>query len=265
MNYLNFTPSPPSQSTALLDSGCTAHCLGDHAQCTNKVLAETPLEVILPNGATMASTHTATLIIPSLIHAARQEYILPGLAQKSLLYVGQLCDSGYAVTCTATKVKVTNVGPTILTGQRDKESGLWRVPLETNLPLQLGSEHNARNVYEQKSIQYTITYLYACCFRYVQDTWIKAIQSGHFTTWPCITVENVRKHLQKSDATAKGHMNQICQNICSTKQPIKQPATEIEMVQEDKCNYIYAADMDANQIYTDLTGRFTTTSLSGNK
>jgi hypothetical protein len=37
------------------------------------------------------------------------------------------------------------------------------------------------------------------------------------------------------------------------------------MVQEEKCNFIYAAIMDTNQIYTDLTGRFPTTSLSGNK
>jgi hypothetical protein len=37
------------------------------------------------------------------------------------------------------------------------------------------------------------------------------------------------------------------------------------MVQEDKCNFIYAAIMETSQIYTDLTGRFPTTSLSGNK
>jgi hypothetical protein len=37
------------------------------------------------------------------------------------------------------------------------------------------------------------------------------------------------------------------------------------MVQEDKCNYIYTAVMETNQIYTYLTGRSRTTSLSGNK
>jgi hypothetical protein len=37
------------------------------------------------------------------------------------------------------------------------------------------------------------------------------------------------------------------------------------MVQEETCNYIYAAVMETNQIYTYLTGRFPTTSLSGNK
>jgi hypothetical protein len=46
---------------------------------------------------------------------------------------------------------------------------------------------------------------------------------------------------------------------------VDQPDQEPDMVQEDKCNYIYAVVMGTNQIYTDLTGRFTTTSLSGNK
>jgi hypothetical protein len=37
------------------------------------------------------------------------------------------------------------------------------------------------------------------------------------------------------------------------------------MLQEDKCNFIYAAIMETTQIYTDLTGIFPTTSLSGKK
>jgi hypothetical protein len=42
-------------------------------------------------------------------------------------------------------------------------------------------------------------------------------------------------------------------------------APETEMVQEDKCHYIYATALETNQIYSDLTGRIPTTSLSGNK
>jgi hypothetical protein len=78
-------------------------------------------------------------------------------------------------------------------------------------------------------------------------------------------VENVRKYLPKPDATSKGHMNQIRQNIRSTQPAVEQPAPETDMVQEDTCNYIYSAVMDTNQIYTNLTARFPTTSLSGNK
>jgi hypothetical protein len=133
MNYLNFTPSPQSQSTYLFDSRCTAHFLLANSQCTNNLLTATPLEVRLPNGATIASIQTATLNIPSLPHAARQAHILPKLAQHLLLYVGQICDSGCAVTYTAAKVAVTNGATTILTGQRDRESGLWRVLLGNSI------------------------------------------------------------------------------------------------------------------------------------
>jgi hypothetical protein len=99
----------------------------------------------------------------------------------------------------------------------------------------------------------------------VKDTWLKAIQNGNFATWPSITVANVRKYLPKSDATAKGHMNQTRQNTRSSQPAGVEPTPESDMVQEDKCNFIYAEIMDTNQIYTDLTGRFPTTYLSGNK
>jgi hypothetical protein len=127
-----------------------------------------------------------------------------------------MCDSGFAVTFTANKVAVTNGAAIFLTGQRDKDSGLWRVTFGNNISEQAAPEHAVQNVYEQTSIQETITYLHACCFSPVQDTWIKSIQNGHFATWPSLTVENVRKYLPKYDAMVKGHMNHIRQHIRST-------------------------------------------------
>jgi hypothetical protein len=132
MNYLNFTPSIPSQSTTLLDSGCTAHYLLANAKFSNKKPTATSLTVILPNGDTITSTHTATLNMPSLPHTARQAHILTGLAQHSLLSVGQMCDSDCSVTFTAADVTVKNGKSTILNGLRDQDSGLWCVPLEPN-------------------------------------------------------------------------------------------------------------------------------------
>jgi hypothetical protein len=73
--------------------------------------------------------------------------------------------------------------------------------------------------------------------------------------WPC----------SATITTAKGHMNPIRQHICSTQPAVVEPTPESDMVQEDKCNFICAAIMETNQIYTYLTGRFPTTSLIGNK
>jgi hypothetical protein len=46
---------------------------------------------------------------------------------------------------------------------------------------------------------------------------------------------------------------------------VENTAPKPDMTQEDKCYYIYAATLETNQIYSDLTGRLPTTSLSGNK
>jgi hypothetical protein len=111
------------------------HISADQLQMYKQSTCINTFKLRLPNGATIASTHTATLNMPSLPRAASQAHILPGLAQHSLLYVGQICDSGCAVTFTATKVTVTNGESKILTGLRDKESSLWLAPLEPDLPL----------------------------------------------------------------------------------------------------------------------------------
>jgi hypothetical protein len=80
-----------------------------------------------------------------------------------------------------------------------------------------------------------------------------------------LTADNVRKYLPKSDKMVKGTMNQIRQHIRSTQTAVVEPTSEYLMVQEVKCNFIYAAIMETSQIYTDVTGRFPTTYLSGNK
>jgi hypothetical protein len=128
------------------------------------------------------------------------------------------------------------------------------------------------NGYEKKSIQDTIAYLYVCCLGPVQDTWVKAIEDGHFATWPSFIAtwpslmeDNVRNSLPKSYDMVKGHMNEIHQHIRSTQATVTEPTPEHEMVQEDKCSYVFAAITQTGKIYTNLTCRFPTTSLTGKK
>jgi hypothetical protein len=44
-------------------------------------------------------------------------------------------------------------------------------------------------------------------------------------------------------------MNQIRQNIRSTQPAMENTTPETDMIQEDKCHYIYAATLETNQIY----------------
>ena len=60
------------------------------------------------------------------------------------------------------------------------------------------------------------TFLHAACFSPVPSTFIKAIDNGHFSTWPGLTTKLIKTHLPKSMATEKGHLKQERQRLQST-------------------------------------------------
>jgi hypothetical protein len=66
------------------------------------------LIIRLPNGATMESAHTAELDITELNKASSIANIFPGMANHSLLSVGQLCNEGYTVTFRIESVTIYN-------------------------------------------------------------------------------------------------------------------------------------------------------------
>lgn len=73
------------------------------------------------------------------------------------------------------------------------------------------------------------------------------------------------KHLPKTEATTKGHLDQIRKNIRSTKQ---QEAEEEEPTQEDQneqTNQLFVAIEETGRIYTDQTGRFPVASSRSSK
>jgi hypothetical protein len=137
-------------------------------------------------------------------------------------------------------------------GSRDPRSRLWRVDLkqksETN-QVQCNHTHDKSN---QKDL---INYLHAACFSPVKSTWITAIKNGNFTPWPVLTEQAAENHLSKSTSTTKGHLNQQRKNARTTK--VKDPkviVTEPDLDNGIKTQFVYAATIDAGQIYTDQTG-----------
>ncbi len=59
------------------------------------------LGVLLPSGASITSTHQATLDLPSLPIAARKCHHFPDLTSGALISIGQLCDYGCIANFTA--------------------------------------------------------------------------------------------------------------------------------------------------------------------
>jgi hypothetical protein len=140
---------------------------------------------------------------------------------------------------------------------------LWRVDLKQRFETKQVQCNHAHDNNNQKDL---INYLHAACFSPVKSTWITAIKHGHFTSWSGLTEHAVEKHLSKSTSTTKGHLNQQRQNARMTK--VKDPKviiTEKDLDQGIKTQYVYAATIDAGQIYTDQTGRFPVVSSKGNK
>jgi hypothetical protein len=78
----------------------------------------------------------------------------------------------------------------------------------------------AANVYSLPSIPQAIKYLHAAAGFPAKDTWVKAIKSGNYVSWPGLTVNAVNKHFPEAIETQMGHMKKQRQNIRSTKQKV---------------------------------------------
>jgi hypothetical protein len=91
-------------------------------------------------------------------------------------------------------------------------------------------------------------------------------KNGFFSSWPELNEHNVEKYLFKSTSTAKGHLNQQRQNARATKIKVAQLLdSDTDLDHGIKAQYVFAATIDAGQIYTDQTGRFPVVSSKANK
>jgi hypothetical protein len=211
----------------------------------------------------MESSHTADLDIPELNDAASKAHVSPGMANHSLLSVGQLCDERYTVTFKQDEVTICDSGNSqILSGPRDLNTGLWRINLRTTNNHK--PEPIANKVFELRSTGSLVHYLHKALFSPTESAMLQAVKDGHLITWPGLTKHAINKHLKLTPATALGHMNQRLQNIRSTsKAPIEiQPTLDTDL--GTKTHLVYAVVVDQGQLYTDLTGKFPVRSSKGN-
>ena len=119
-----------------------------------------------------------------------------------------------------------------------------------------------------------IAFLHAACFAPVKSTFLKAIQNNHFTTWPGLSVQAVKKHLIEPPATAQGHIKQEFQGLRNTKRaPEQQPSNNEDMFPSqpqpptkthEVMNSLTTAE-GQSIAYSDLTRRFPYTSSRGNQ
>jgi hypothetical protein len=236
------------------------------SNCALRKTTTHPIQITLPNGAIIQSTHTAHLPFPSLPAQALEVHVFPDLKNHALLLIEVFCDAGCIVHFTNSTVQVKLRDKVILEGIRDLP-GLWKI--------QAHPDAHANAAFTTPFKRKALTFLHASMFSPATQTWVKAIDNSHFRNWPIFTGKEVKAHLPKSIATAMGHLDQQRKNLRSTK-PWKRPnqADNTEAIndtnpaQEQASNdgFVNVLEMTDPQeeSYSDLTGRFPVHSIEGN-
>jgi hypothetical protein len=203
----------------------------------------------MSNSTTIQSSHTCDLLLTDFPLRAQQANILPGLEHNSLISVRQLCYNGCSITFTQEQITVSKKWKICNVRIPRSKITLVTSRFENRFEINKVQCNHAHDKSNQKDL---IKYLNAACFSPVKSAWITAITNVNFTTWPGLTEHAVEKHLSKSTSTTKGHLNQQRQNARTAK--VKDPKvliTEPDLDQGINTQLVYAATIDAGQIYTD--------------
>jgi hypothetical protein len=120
----------------------------------------------------MESSHTAEVDIPQLNSAASKAHVFPGMANHSLLSVGQLCNEGCIVTFKKASVTICY--------SEKAHTGLWRINLKkTNNHI---PEPIANNVYELRNTGALVHYLHKALFSPTKSAMLQAVKDSHLIT-----------------------------------------------------------------------------------
>ena len=170
----------------------------------------------------MKATHQVQATLsPKLSAKAQEGHVLDGLTTGSLVSIGKLCDDDCIALFTKYNVRIVKNGEVIIEGRRNPNNGLYMIPLSPRQPTPI-AEAPKKSLKALSMIRCAKTkadlaaFLHGTLGSPVISTLLRAIKRGHFTHWPGLTEELIRKHLPKSLATAKGHMRGQQQGIAST-------------------------------------------------
>ena len=125
----------------------------------------------------------------------------------------------------------------------------------------------AYSAYDLRSVRALIRYFHAAAGYPVRSTWLKAIGSGNYTTWPGLTLANATKYCTSATAAILRHLVQKRQGVRSTK--TKAPTTspqehvlprvwsnELHILEPPSVNYILmtrAASQFMRTVVTDTS------------
>jgi hypothetical protein len=117
---------PPLHAVA--DTSATLVMAMRGTPMTNICPATNPLNINLPDGKVVNSTHVCNLKVPGLPYVLKGR-IVPNLTVASLIGIRILCKVGCIVVFTDAACYVMYNGEVILTGHKDPSRDLWILPI----------------------------------------------------------------------------------------------------------------------------------------
>ena len=131
-----------------------------------------------------------------------------------LISVAKLCDSDCMVIFAKKMAFIIKDGKVISKAPRDIITNLWTTNLSNDNLNDCKKKHEKDFIMNvtipeeaESNIEKLILFLYAALGRPNKTTLIKAIQKGHFATWPGLTMKRVQKYIQGDITNAKGHIH----------------------------------------------------------
>jgi hypothetical protein len=182
-NILMRSPPPMIPHHAIADSNCNRHFIMVNGPCSDIEPATKPIHVQLPDGKTIASTHTGLSNLLSLLLAAHQAHLFPDLTSSLLLSIGQLCDAGCTALFKHTTITIHSTMTVLATGHRAPKC-LWSnklftrsAPLITPLtPILTMTRLQAHlSTLAHQTASNCIAFLHAAVGYPVPSTWLSAI------------------------------------------------------------------------------------------
>jgi hypothetical protein len=195
----------------------------DSSNLVNVQTTASPITVMLPDGTTAISTHTALLNVPSLPLSCRLVHIFPHW-HGPLLSIGLLCDAGMIAIYTAANVLILDsAGNLVLHGSRSPVDKIWLIDVSGPPPPPVATIRpttsllSASVITEARGTQAQIVAYYHATMGSPSISTLEDALNRQFVQLPGLTLEMLRKYPPSSVATAKGHMDQFRQGMRSTK------------------------------------------------
>ncbi len=220
---------------AVADTGATSVFVMAGTPAKSIHVATKPIQISLPDGKKIVSTHICDVDILGLPHKLIGHIVLD-MKMTSLLGIHILCKAGSEVIFDDEKCQVSFKGNTILMGYKDPasnlstllifqgEEGLWTTPrsdsvVSESTPSQPGPCKDCAPpppfmlppelvsfLYHQTTKANAVKFMHQSLCNPPITSLIKAINAGFLLGTPHLNAKSVQKYLMPSPMTSKGHM-----------------------------------------------------------